>query len=66
MSKEIKLSESQKCRVDLKTPKRTDLWDRISEIKSLYLQNKSFTKIGRMFNTSDTQIRLMLKKENVI
>lgn len=59
-------SESQKCRADLKKPRRKDLWDRISEIKSLYLQNKSFTEIGRIFNTSDTQIRLMLKKENVI
>lgn len=59
-------SESQKCRADLKKPKRNDLWDRISEIRSLYLQNKGFTEIGRIFNTSDTQIRLMLKKENVI
>jgi len=59
-------SESQKCRADLKKPRRTDLWNRISEIKVLYLQKKSFTEIGRIFNTSDTQIRLMLKKENVI
>lgn len=59
-------SESQKCRADLKKPKRTDLWDRISEIKSLYLQNKNFTEIGKIFNTSDVQIKLMLKKENVI
>lgn len=59
-------SESQKCRVDLKKPRRKDLWDSISEIKSLYLENKTFTEIGRIFNTSDVQIRLMLKKENII
>lgn len=57
-------SESQKCRADLKKPKRTDLWGRISEIESLYLENKNFTEIGRIFNTSDVQIKLMLKKRN--
>lgn len=59
-------SESQKCRKDLKEPRRKDLWDNISKIKSLYLEGRNYTELGKMFNTSDVQIRLMLKKENVI
>lgn len=56
------LSESQKLREDLKKPKRKDLWNSIDEIKSLYLAGKTFTAIGALFNTSDTQIRNMIKK----
>lgn len=59
-------SQSQKSRKDLKNLKRNDLWDRISEIKLLYLEGKNYTELGKIFNTSDVQIKLMLKKENVI
>lgn len=59
-------SESQKCRGDLKKLKRTDLWSRIFEIESLYLEGKNFTEMGRIFNTSDVQIKLMLKKRNIL
>jgi hypothetical protein len=53
-------SESQKCRKDLKQPKRIDLWTRINEIKTLYSQGKNYTELGKMFNTSDVQIKLMI------
>ncbi len=56
------MSEQQKLRKDLKQPKRKDLWSRISEIKALYLEGKQYTEIARLFNTSDTQIRNMIKK----
>jgi hypothetical protein len=46
--------------------KSYDLWDRISEIKLLYLEGKNYTELGKIFNTSDVQIKLMLKKENII
>lgn len=59
-------SESQKSRRDLKQPRRKDLWSCIDEIKSLYLQGLSKVAIGKKFNTSDTQIRLMLQKEGVM
>lgn len=59
-------SQSQKSRKDLKNIKRSDLWDRIDDIKLLYLECKNYTKLGKIFNTSDVQIRLMLKKENII
>jgi hypothetical protein len=59
-------SQSQKSRKDLKNLKRNDLWNRISEIKLLYLEGKNYTELGKIFNTSDVQIKLMLKKENVI
>ena len=56
------MSEQQKLRKDIKQPKRKDLWSRISEIKALYLEGKQYTEIARLFNTSDTQIRNMIKK----
>jgi hypothetical protein len=59
-------SQSQKCRKDLKNIKRSDLWDSINDIKLLYLEFKNYTKLGKIFNTSDVQIKLMLKKENII
>ena len=57
-------SESQKCRKGEK--RRKDLWVLLPEIKLLYSQNKTFTEIGCIFNTSDVQIKLMLKKEGVL
>lgn len=56
------MSEQQKLRKDLKQPRRKDLWSRISEIKALYLEGKRYSEIARLFNTSDTQIRNMIKK----
>lgn len=56
------MSEQQKLRKDLSQPKRKDLWSRISEIKALYLEGKQYTEIARLYNTSDTQIRNMIKK----
>ena len=53
-------SQSQKCRKG--EIRRKDLWDRIDEIKLLYSQGKNYTELGKMFNTSDVQIKLMLKK----
>jgi Mor family transcriptional regulator len=55
-------SESQKCRKGEK--RRKDIWDRIAEIKLLYLKGKNYTELGKTFNTSDVQIKNMLKKEN--
>lgn len=52
-------SESQKCRKGEK--RRKDLYDRISEIKLLYSHGKTYTELGKIFNTSGVQIRLMLK-----
>ncbi len=57
-------SESQKCRKGEK--RRKDIWDLIDEIKLLYLEGKTFTELGKIYNTSDVQIKLMLKKENVL
>jgi hypothetical protein len=57
-------SESQKCRKG--EIRRKDLWEGRSKIKSLYLEGKTFTELGRMFNTSDVQIKLILKKIKVV
>ena len=57
-------SESQKCRKGEK--RRKDIWGRISEIKSLYLQGKNYTELGKIFNTSGVQIKKMLKKEGLL
>jgi len=57
-------SESQKCRKGEK--RRKDLWNNIEHIKSLFLEGKKLTEIGKMYNTSDVQIKLMLKKENIL
>lgn len=57
-------SQSQKCRKGEK--RRKDLWSRIDKIKLLYSQGKNYTELGKIFNTSDVQIKLMLKKENMI
>jgi len=56
------MSEQQKLRKDISQPKRKDLWSRISEIKTLYSEGKNYAEIARLFNTSDTQIRNMIKK----
>jgi len=53
-------SESQKCRKG--EIRRKDLWNNQKEILNLFLSGKNYTEIGRIFNTSGTQIRLMLKK----
>lgn len=57
-------SESQKCRKGEK--RRKDIWSRIDEIKLLYLQGKNYTELGKIFNTSDVQIKNMLKKEGLL
>ena len=57
-------SESQKCRKGEK--RRKDIWDRLNEIKLLYLEGKTFTELGKIYNTSGVQIKLMLKKENIL
>ena len=57
-------SQSQKCRKG--EIRRKDLWGSINEIKLLYSQGKTYTELGKIFNTSDVQIKLMLKKENII
>lgn len=57
-------SESQKCRKGEK--RRKDLWGRIDEIKLLYLEGKTFEELGKKYNTSGVQIKLMLKKENIL
>jgi hypothetical protein len=59
-------SESQKSRKDLKKNKRKDLWDNIQNIIILYKSGKNYTEIGKLFNTSDVQIKLMLKKKNIL
>lgn len=43
-----------------------DIWSRIDEIKLLYLQGKNYTELGKIFNTSDVQIKNMLKKEDLL
>jgi hypothetical protein len=58
--------ESQKSRKDLKQPKRTDLWNNINKIIELYKSGGNYTEIGKLFNTSDVQIKLMLKKKQII
>jgi hypothetical protein len=59
-------SESQKSRKDLKQTKRKDLWDNIDKIIILYKFGKTYTEIGKIYNTSDVQIKLMLKKKNIL
>jgi hypothetical protein len=54
-------SESQKCRKG--EIRRKDLWDRINEIELLYSQGKTYTELGKLYNTSDVQIKLMLKNK---
>lgn len=53
-------SESQKCRKG--EIRRKDLYARLSEIESLYSQGKNYTQLGKMFNTSDVQIKNLLTK----
>jgi hypothetical protein len=53
-------SESQKCRKGEK--RRKDLYDNIEKIKTLHNSGKTYEEIGRMFNTSGVQIKLILKK----
>jgi hypothetical protein len=54
-------SESQQCRKG--EIRRKDLYDRLPEIKSLYLSGKSYEFLGRMFNTSGVQIKNIIKKK---
>ena len=54
-------SESQKCRKG--EIRRKDLWGRINEIKLLYSQGKTHTELGKLYNTSSVQIKLMLKNK---
>lgn len=56
-------SEQQKLRRDLRQPRRKDLWSSLSKIKALYSQGRSYAEIARMYNTSDTQIRNMIKQQ---
>ena len=53
-------SESQKCRKG--EIRRKDLYARLSEIELLYLQGKNYTQLGKIFNTSDVQIKNLLTK----
>jgi hypothetical protein len=53
-------SESQKCRKGEK--RRKDLWDSKEEIVNLYSSGKTYTEIGRLFNTSDVQIKNIIKE----
>ena len=53
-------SESQKCRKG--EIRRKDLYDRIDEIKLLFSQGKNYTQLGKMFNTSDVQIKSLINK----
>ncbi|MBC8303786.1 MAG: hypothetical protein H8E55_49505 [Pelagibacterales bacterium] len=53
-------SESQKNRKGEK--RRTDLWDNIENIVSLFGSGKSYTYIGKIYNTSDVQIKIMINK----
>jgi len=52
-------SESQKCRKGER--RRKDLWDSREEILNLFSSGKGYTEIGRMFNTSDVQIKNIIK-----
>lgn len=54
-------SESQKCRKG--EIRRKDLYGRIDEIKLLYSQGKNYTELGKMFNTSDVQIKNIINKK---
>lgn len=54
-------SESQKCRKG--EIRRKDLWARRDEIKLLYSQGKNYTELGKMFGTSDVQIKNIITKE---
>jgi intein-encoded DNA endonuclease-like protein len=56
----------KKLRKDLKQLRRTDLWDNIDKIITLYKSGKNYTEIGKMYNTSDVQIKLMLKKKQIL
>ena len=53
-------SESQKCRKG--EIRRKDLYARLSEIELLYSQGKNYTQLGKIFNTSDVQIKNLLTK----
>jgi hypothetical protein len=53
-------SESQKCRKG--EIRRKDLYTRINEIRLLHSQGKNYTQLGKMFNTSDVQIKLLINK----
>jgi intein-encoded DNA endonuclease-like protein len=57
-------SESQKCRKG--EIRRKDLWDKQEEIVNLYLSGNNFEKIGKIFNTSGVQIKLILKQNNTL
>lgn len=57
-------SESQKCRKG--EIRRKDLWDNQDEIVNLYLSGSNFEKIGKLFNTSGVQIKLILKQKNIL
>jgi hypothetical protein len=57
-------SESQKCRKG--EIRRKDLWDNQEKIVNLYLSGNSFEKIGKLFNTSGVQIKLILKQKNIL
>ena len=53
-------SDSQKCRK--REIRRKDLYVRLSEIELLYSRGKNYTQLGKMFNTSDVQIKNLLTK----
>jgi hypothetical protein len=57
-------SESQKCRKGER--RRKDLWDNQEKIVNLYLSGNSFERIGKLFNTSGVQIKLILKQKNIL
>ena len=57
-------SESQKCRKG--EIRRKDLWDNQDKIVNLYLSGSNFEKIGKLFNTSGVQIKLILKQKNIL
>ena len=57
-------SESQKCRKG--EIRRKDLWDNQEKIVNLYLSGNSFERIGKLFNTSGVQIKLILKQKNIL
>ncbi len=54
-------SESQKCRKG--ETRRKDLYNSLSEIKSLYSDGKGYEEIGRMFSTSGVQIKNLINKK---
>jgi hypothetical protein len=56
-------SESQKCRKGER--RRKDLWDNLDTIMSLYNEGNTYESIGKIFNTSGVQIKLMLKSKNI-